>query len=165
MAVLHRITPELTQRYKAVRLRALVDSPMAFGSTYERERVLSEEDWNQRAQRLDGEQAAGYIAADRDADCGLAVCFLDEAGAPQADLISMWVAPECRRTKVGADLVQALSDWAANRGAGRLRLMVTSNNEAAIKFYERIGFRKTGRTEPYPNDASLFEYEMVKPLR
>jgi ribosomal protein S18 acetylase RimI-like enzyme len=38
--------------------------------------------------------------------------------------------------------------------------MVTSNNHAAIEFYERMGFSMTGNTEPYPNDPLIIEYEM-----
>jgi ribosomal protein S18 acetylase RimI-like enzyme len=42
--------------------------------------------------------------------------------------------------------------------------MVTSNNEPAIRFYERLGFTRTGRTEPYPNDPGVIEYEMLRPI-
>ena len=42
--------------------------------------------------------------------------------------------------------------------------MVTSANLAAISFYQRLGFIRTGRTEPYPNDPAIFEYEMSKPI-
>lgn len=42
--------------------------------------------------------------------------------------------------------------------------MVTNNNLAAISFYERLGFTKNGRTEPYPNHPNLIEYEMSKLL-
>ena len=42
--------------------------------------------------------------------------------------------------------------------------MVTSSNDAAIRFYERLGFAKTGRVQPYPNDGALVEYEMGKDL-
>ena len=42
--------------------------------------------------------------------------------------------------------------------------MVTSNNDAAIKFYENLGFSFTGRTEPYPNDSNLFEHEMARQI-
>lgn len=38
--------------------------------------------------------------------------------------------------------------------------MVTSNSEAAIRFYQELGFTRTGRTEPYPNDPRGTEYEM-----
>lgn len=62
-------------------------------------------------------------------------------------------------------LVAAIEDWAGARGADTLQLMVTSSNDRAIQFYERLGFFRTGRTQPYTNDASLIEYEMIKSLR
>jgi ribosomal protein S18 acetylase RimI-like enzyme len=42
--------------------------------------------------------------------------------------------------------------------------MVTSVNEPAMRFYERLGFTRTGHTEPYPNDSSVLEYEMSRPV-
>jgi ribosomal protein S18 acetylase RimI-like enzyme len=42
--------------------------------------------------------------------------------------------------------------------------MVTSNNSAAMRFYERCGYAFTGTTGPYQNDPALYEYEMVNPL-
>ncbi|PYY15895.1 MAG: GNAT family N-acetyltransferase, partial [Acidobacteria bacterium] len=65
---------------------------------------------------------------------------------------------------VGRLLVGAILDWARQRGARTLRLMVTSNNEPAISFYQRLGFTLTGRTEPYPNDPALIEYEMSRSI-
>jgi ribosomal protein S18 acetylase RimI-like enzyme len=55
--------------------------------------------------------------------------------------------------------------WANNLGAAELRLMVTSNNSAAMGFYQRCGYTFTGTTGPYQNDPALYEYEMVKPLQ
>jgi ribosomal protein S18 acetylase RimI-like enzyme len=45
-----------------------------------------------------------------------------------------------------------------------LWLMVTSVNPGATRFYQRLGFCKTGKTEPYPNDPAIFEYEMMLKL-
>ena len=42
--------------------------------------------------------------------------------------------------------------------------MVTHINTGAIGFYQRMGFQRTGKTEPYPNDQAITEYEMVLPL-
>jgi ribosomal protein S18 acetylase RimI-like enzyme len=61
-------------------------------------------------------------------------------------------------------LVDEVAAWAQGRGAAVLQLMVTSRNDAAMHFYERLGFKRTGRTEPYPNDAALMEYEMARRL-
>ncbi len=52
--------------------------------------------------------------------------------------------------------------WARMRGARTLQLMVTSVNKPAMRFYERLGFTRTGRTEPYPNDPAVIEYEMAQ---
>jgi ribosomal protein S18 acetylase RimI-like enzyme len=73
----------------------------------------------------------------------------------------MWVAPTHRRRGVGQLLVNAVIDWARSRSARALSLMVTCTNDPAIRFYQQLGFTKTGRTEPYPNDSSLVEYEMI----
>jgi putative acetyltransferase len=77
----------------------------------------------------------------------------------------MWVAPTHRRRSVGKGLVEAIATWAQSQNATSLCLMVTSNNESAMAFYQRLGFARTGRTEPYPNDPALIEYEMCRSLR
>jgi ribosomal protein S18 acetylase RimI-like enzyme len=73
----------------------------------------------------------------------------------------MWVAPECRRIGVGRVLIDAIKSWAAVHNLRELRLFVTSMNQGAIDFYIRNGFAMTGRTEPYPNDPMLVEFEMT----
>jgi ribosomal protein S18 acetylase RimI-like enzyme len=165
MATLHQITPPLASVYKAVRLRALQDTPFAFGSTYARESQFSDADWKQRATNLCTPRSIGYLAREQDEYCGIAVSFLNEQNPQHAELMSMWVAPERRRTNTGRLLVDAIESWAHSSGAHTLQLMVTSINVAAISFYERLGFATTGRTEPYPNDPALIEYEMSKALR
>jgi len=164
VTILHQMTPQMALPYKAVRLRALQDTPSAFGSTYLTESLFTDEEWNVRARNLDRKRAVGYLAFDKDAYWGIAVCFLDEVNPLEAHLVSMWVAPEYRRQGVGKLLVEAIADWASGRGAQTLELMVTSGNHAAIEFYGRIGFSMTGRIEPYPNDPAMIEYEMVRAL-
>jgi ribosomal protein S18 acetylase RimI-like enzyme len=163
MPTLHPITPTLASQYKAVRLRALKDTPSAFGSTYASESQFTEADWQQRAANLCTHRSIGYMAHEDDY-CGIAVSFLNEQDPQQAELMSMWVAPEQRRTGTGHLLVDAIESWARSRGAQNLQLMVTSNNVAAISFYQRLGFTPTGRTEPYPNDPAIIQFQMSKSL-
>jgi ribosomal protein S18 acetylase RimI-like enzyme len=89
---------------------------------------------------------------------------LDDRVAATALVQSMWVAPAQRRLGVGRELIEAVSERARGRSLRTLTLMVTSNNEAAIRFYERLGFARTGRVKPYPNDPGLVEFEMGKEL-
>ena len=164
MAELHPITPLLTADYKTVRLRALKDSPLAFGSTYHRESQFGDEEWNARTAHLTGERNIGFLAQCNGKYTGLALCFIDKDDSLKGELRSMWVAPEARRHGVGRQLIDAIATWAAGRGVRTLHLMVTSINDDAIEFYRRNGFSKTGRTEPYPNDPDIVEYEMTKIL-
>jgi ribosomal protein S18 acetylase RimI-like enzyme len=160
MLNLQPITPAVAATFKAVRLRALLDTPTAFGSTHAKEIQLSDSDWQSRAVQWNGDRSVGYLAVDDQEPCGIAASFLDSNDAAKAHLISMWVAPTHRKRGVGKRLIDAVIEWARSRHAHTLCLMVTSNNQVAMRFYERLGFVRTGRTEPYPNDPALVEYEM-----
>jgi ribosomal protein S18 acetylase RimI-like enzyme len=164
MPTLHPINQSLASAYKAVRLRALQDTPSAFGSTYARESQFTEADWQQRTANLCTPRSIGFLAHDNDDYCGIAVGFLNQQDPQQAELLSMWIAPEQRRTGTGRLLVDAVESWARRAGAHTFQLMVTDTNLPAIAFYQRLGFIATGRTEPYPNDSALIEYEMSKPI-
>lgn len=164
MVEILRITAENVQTFKTVRLRALQDTPHAFSATYAKESELTDAEWLERTQRWNGERGIGFLAMDDGAACGIAGSFLDEKDATRAHLISMWTAPTHRRLGAGRLLVDAVLDWAKTRKARALHLLVTSNNEAAMRFYERLGFTRTGRTKPYPNDPSVIEYEMARAI-
>jgi ribosomal protein S18 acetylase RimI-like enzyme len=148
--------------FKATRLRALQDAPSAFGSTYAKESQLTDADWIERTNQWSGERSISYLAMDGDTVCGVAGAFFDQDDTGRARLISMWTAPTHSQQGTGRLLVNKILSWVGQRGAHTLQLMVTGNNESAILFYERLGFTLTGRTEPYPNDPTLTEYEMVR---
>jgi ribosomal protein S18 acetylase RimI-like enzyme len=104
----------------------------------------------------------GFLAVDGDAGCGIAGALLDLQDESRAQLVSMWTAPSYRRKGVGQLLVKAVLDWVRRRSVKTLSLMVVSTNDRAIRFYEQLGFVKTGKTEPYPNDPAILEYEMAQ---
>jgi ribosomal protein S18 acetylase RimI-like enzyme len=164
MIAIAPITPLNTFLFKAVRLRALQDAPHAFGSTYAKESQLTDSDWIQRVERWNGESGAGFLAMDEDTGCGISGSFLDQNDAKRAQLIAMWTAPTHRQRGIGRLLVDEVLKWARGRNARILQLMVTSNNEPAMHFYQRLGFAPTGRTEPYPNDPTVIEYEMSRAI-
>jgi ribosomal protein S18 acetylase RimI-like enzyme len=113
---------------------------------------------------MNGERGVGFLAMDGETACGIAGSFLDQNDSTRAQLISMWTAPTHRQQGIGRRLVKEVLNWAHRRNARTLLLTVTSNNEPAIRFYERLGFTRTGRTEPYPNDPAVLEYEMSRPI-
>lgn len=160
--VIERITAAKVLLFKEVRLRALQDAPHAFGSTYAKEAEFTEAEWMRRAERWNGESGIGFLAMEEDTPCGIAGAFLDQKDATRAQLLAMWTAPTHRQRGIGRLLVNDVLEWARGRNARVLQLMVTSNNEPAMRFYERLGFTRTGRTEPYPNDPTVIEYEMAR---
>jgi ribosomal protein S18 acetylase RimI-like enzyme len=162
--VIERITAAKLLVFKEVRLRALRDAPHAFGSTYAKEAEFTDAEWMRRAERWNGESGIGFVAMEEDTPCGIAGALLDEKDATRAQLLAMWTAPTHRQRGIGRSLVDEVHAWARGRGARVLQLMVTSNNEPAMRFYERLGFTRTGRTEPYPNDPAVIEYEMARAI-
>ena len=164
MVAIEPITRLNVLLFKEVRLRALEDSPRAFHSTYAKESQFADSEWIQRVELRNGQTGAGFLAMDADTACGIAGSFLDQNDPTRANLISMWTAPTHRNRGIGRLLVNEVLNWARGRNARALQLMVTSNNEQAIRFYQRLGFTQTGRTEPYPNDPAVVEYEMSRPI-
>jgi len=164
MITIEPITAANVQLFKGVRLRALADTPSAFGSTYAHESQFPDSEWLNRALRWNGERGVGLLAMDGPTGCGIAGSFLRENDPTKAQLISMWTAPSHRQQGVGRLLVNEILAWARTRNVHALFLMVTSVNQPAMLFYERLGFARTGRTEAYPNDPAIFEYEMSRPV-
>jgi ribosomal protein S18 acetylase RimI-like enzyme len=166
MLTLEPLSERLVTSLKTARLRALQDTPAAFGRTYAEESQLSDADWLKRVTTWNsGSSSVCYIAMEEGAPCGIIAGYLDDHDPPRPNVASMWVAPAYRRTGLGTRLLNEVQQWAESLGVPQLRLMVTSGNESAMHFYERFGFVFTGTTGPYRNDPAFFEYEMVKSLR
>jgi ribosomal protein S18 acetylase RimI-like enzyme len=162
MVTIRPITPQDAMLFKSVRLRALQDTPSAFGSTYAKESQLSDAEWLNRATNWNGQGRIMFLAMDENEACGIAGAYINPNDTTRAQLISMWTAPTHRQRGIGRLLVSEVFAWTRKREVRTLLLMVTSNNETAMRFYGRLGFASTGRTEPYPNDPALIEYEMSR---
>src|SRR4051812_40431039 len=139
MIVLEPLTPAKAMFFKAIRLRALQDTPTAFGSTYAKEAQLTDTDWLERAiQWSSGERSIIFLAMDGDDPCGISGACLDPDNVTQAQLISMWTDPSHRQRGIGRRLVDAVLVWARSHKVRTLKLLVTSNNEDAMLFYNRL---------------------------
>lgn len=168
MIAIEPVTRDTALVFKTMRLRALQDTPSAFGSTYANEAPLSDGEWIERLSQWTDQwshtKSTIFLARDGGVPCGMVGSFLHLDDRSIAQLVSMWTAPTHRRRGVGRMLVNQMLAWAGSRQARMLCLNVTSNNQPAIAFYERLGFIRTGRAEPYPNDPALLEYEMSRPV-
>lgn len=139
---------------RALRLAMLLDTPLAFGSTYARERDYPESLWRERA------AGTTWVAHEAGATgdvlpMGLVTLWHAPDQAPDESwLVGMWVAPHARGRGVADELVGALLEHARRAGLQRVLLEVAEANARAARAYSRLGFEPTGesgasRTHPH----------------
>jgi len=78
--------------------------------------------------------------------------------ADEAEILNLAVCEEYRRQGEGRALLVELLRRFAESGVSRVFLEVRESNRGAIEFYERMGFRRSGRREGYyrePQEAAL----------
>jgi predicted GNAT family acetyltransferase len=146
--LLRRISPDDWAVLRDVRLRALADSPDAFGSTLEREQDFDEKEWRRRLVRpVWVVEAGGRPVA-------MAGVFSND-GALQ--VWGMWTDPEHRGRGHARALLDALVGEAVDEGRA-VALHVNLANPGARAFYEGYGFVGTGELVPLrPGSEQLIE--------
>src|SRR5436190_6204469 len=77
---------------------------------------------------------------------GYSITCIDRGAA---ELVSIGVMPEARRQGVGEALMRFTRRALTRRRIGAWRLMVRVENEAAIRFYRRLGFRRVRTVKNY----------------
>jgi ribosomal-protein-alanine N-acetyltransferase len=105
----------------------------------------------------------GWVAA---ADSRVLGFVVSRKTAEEAEILNLAVLPEARRQGIGSRLLVQVLEEARQAGARRVWLEVRASNAAAIRFYERHGFRLRGlRRDYYSNpreDALLYCCELVQ---
>lgn len=87
------------------------------------------------------------MQAERLAGFAVGAVVLDEA-----ELESIAVEKNWRRSGLGRALSQAVFAWAAANGAKQMRLEVRAANEPAQSLYRRLGLEESGRRRGYYAD-------------
>ncbi|MDG2539689.1 GNAT family N-acetyltransferase [Dyella jiangningensis] len=114
----------------------------------------------QYRRHLDSETAQVLVAsANHRRFLGTAVVFFRK-GTKVARLYSIATHAEARGKGVGSALLEASEQLAKRRGCKVLRLEVRTDNDAAIRLYERLGYDRIGRYARYYGDgADAWRYE------
>jgi GNAT superfamily N-acetyltransferase len=150
---------------KEIRLAALFESPFAFGSRYEDEAKRTDEAWLAWATRAStGRDRVVFLAWMDGRPGGIAGGYRPDRTTEAIELVSMWTAPEARRSGAGRLLVQAVIDWAIETDTPSVSLWVTRGNTPAQRLYESMGFRETGDYQPLPSDPCKDELRMERAL-
>ncbi len=143
--VVREAMPDDWRTLRDLRLRALQDSPAAFGSTFEREVAFTEADWRDR---LSGpSRARACWPGTRAPAVGIGGGYVADDGWLQ--IVAMWTEPGRRGHGVGRAVLESLVAWAGARGL-RVRLDVEADNAGARRAYERAGLRGDGRNQADP---------------
>lgn len=147
--------------YRDLRLRALAESPDAFGSTLAAERQRSDAEWMSRlAAAMDVRFHLPLVARLGSEPIGLAWGRIQDTDPDLAHVYQLWVVPEFRRLGTGRLLLDAVIDWARRAGVRRLELDVTCGDGPAARLYAQAGFKVAGDPEPLRSGSALMKQPM-----
>lgn len=108
-------------------------------------------------QKLIAESVAFFVlrADGQPAGCGGVMLV----GRDYGELKRMYVRPQFRRFGLGQKLLDHLDGHARAHGVTLLRLETGIHQQAAIRLYEKAGFRRIPPFGPYTNDPLSLCYE------
>ncbi|CAM3228446.1 MULTISPECIES: GNAT family protein [Brevibacillus] len=142
------LVPNDAQALAAIRLEALEQEPEAFGASLEEEKKKSLEDWQARL-ALSNQGESGYFGAFEEGEIVGLIGYFRHKGAKvrhKAVIVSMYVKQAHRGTGVARELMQAtLAHLQAFGDIDQVQLAVVTSNQAAVRFYEKMGFQPFGQ--------------------
>lgn len=141
--------PDDWAAFRALRLRALEDAPLAFLEKLDVARALGEAEWRHR---LAPSPDARTLVVTRDGEwLGMSRITRDDDDREMAWLVAVWLDPRLRGSGAADLMLNAQIDWARTAlGATRLHLHVGATNARARALYERLGFEATGEVDTFP---------------
>jgi ribosomal protein S18 acetylase RimI-like enzyme len=127
--------------YRNLRLESLRSDPSAFGSSFEEEAALTEDEWKGRIQNA-------LFAVSDGTPIGMIVCVFNDRPKTRhvADIFGVYVRASHRGRGVGTRLLKhMLSLIRENKRVVKVRLAVNPEQRAAVKMYKKAGFVAAGR--------------------
>jgi len=155
MAQIIQLGPEDWETFKDVRLRALADSPDAFGVLLADVQDRPEEEWRERLTATN----PTFAVIEEDRPVAMAGGF----AVPDSDVAmvwGMWTAPEARGQGHGRALLAEVVAWGLSLDRD-VHLHVTEGNAVARALYVGAGFEPTGEWHPLREGATLRIEEMA----
>ncbi len=137
--------PEDWEEYRALRLQALKDHPTAFGADYEENLQHPKEQWTKRVSTED-EREGLFFAEHEGRLIGMTGIFREQGAKARhtAQVWGVYVDPDWRGFRIADRLIEECLAWARRKGVTIAVLGVSTDNDPAIRCYERCGFVKTG---------------------
>jgi ribosomal protein S18 acetylase RimI-like enzyme len=134
------------QVYKQVQLEALKNDQQAFATPYEKMANFSDQQWQERFH----ENSMVFVAMNGNTPVGLVGMYRPpDHRQTKPDIWGMYVNSNYRKMGLGRRLMENVlkalqKEWSVKQ----VGLMVNSEQESAVKFYEKLGFKKVS-TQDY----------------
>lgn len=124
--------------------------------------------WTTEADLLDGQRTdydqvgaligrpGSIVVVARDGGRAVGTCHLERRDADTAYFGMFAVSPDRQGAGTGRALLDEACRVASSWGCTRLRMTVIRQRTDLIAWYERLGFRPTGETEPFPYGDERF---------
>ena len=145
-------------RLRDIRLKALLDSPHAYGGTYENESVFDEYRW-----RLDFDKQAFIVASVDGVDAALMfVENLEGDFGATCWIGGCWSDPNHRGIGLMRAMFEFLDSQATARDWSVQGLGVWTDNDLAITAYEKLGFVEMGGPQPSSRQPGKFYQRMIR---
>ncbi|MFC5049115.1 GNAT family N-acetyltransferase [Rubritalea spongiae] len=138
--MIKRVSKGESQLYKTLRLKALKDSPSAFGATYEDAVLRSDQSWQDQSDAAAEGSDKAIFLINEPSISGMAAIYREEEGSSIGQLFQMWVSPEARGSNTAKDILQYALSWAEEHRYSKILAEVTKGNTRALKFYKKFGF-------------------------
>lgn len=141
MVEIRKLPAERWKDYRDLRLESLKVDPSAFGSSFEEEETLTEDEWKRRIQNA-------LFALVEDDPIGVIVCVFNNRPKTKhiAEIFGVYVRADHRGQGVATRLLeQTLSLIRGNRRVVKVKLAVNPEQLAAVKLYKKAGFIAVGR--------------------
>ena len=162
---IRRLRADEWKIYRELRLRALADSPDAFGSTLELEEVKPDDHWKERVAFAASSESQMLVMAEFGTErVGLALGAVPPGEPGVVHVFQMWVAPEARGQGFATAMLDALLVWARGGKAKGVALRVTCGDTVARRLYERAGFVPCGEPEPLRSGSVILVQPMALAL-
>lgn len=135
---------EDAEKYRRIRLASLKNTPEAFASSYEEEKDLSIEEFQNK---LQSKSAFTYGAFEQGELVGIITLYQENLNKllHRAHIGAMYVSPLKRGSGIGKALMEeAIKKAKSIEGVEQLYLAVVSSNESAKRMYSSLGFEVFG---------------------
>jgi len=143
--------------YRDLRLEALKKEQIAFGSSYNEEKNISEEEWKKRIKNV-------LFAFSKDKPIGMIVYIRESKIKTKhtANIFGVYVTREYRGQGVGKKLVDsALARIRKSKGVLKIKLTVNPKQKAALKLYQNYGFKIVGKLKKELYIGGRFYDELI----